>query len=94
MDPAARDGELGLEVLNSPQRLIRYIDDFLLVTDNYDVARRFVNTMSRGFPEYGTYITPSKTLLSFEMAHCGQAAPVVIMRGDGAACELNDQASL
>ncbi|CAK9784445.1 unnamed protein product [Cutaneotrichosporon oleaginosum] len=64
-------------------RLLRYIDDFLLVTDDYHVARRFVNTMSRGFPEYGAHVAPSKTVLSFELAYGGQALPVIAARGDG-----------
>jgi telomerase reverse transcriptase len=59
------------------------------VTDDYDVARRFVNTMSGGFPEYGAHISPSKTVLSFELAHGGQAIPVVSVRDDGRKCELH-----
>ncbi|BEJ01730.1 hypothetical protein CcaverHIS631_0604120 [Cutaneotrichosporon cavernicola] len=63
-------------------RLLRYIDDFLLVTDDYYLARRFVTTMSCGFPEYGAHISPSKTVLSFELAHNGQALPVISVRDD------------
>ena len=70
----------------TPQRLLRYIDDFLLITDDYGVARRFVDVMSRGFPEYGAFVSPGKTLLSFEHAAAGQAAPVAGLVADGACC--------
>jgi hypothetical protein len=44
---------------------LRYIDDFLFITDDLMTARRFVQVMKSGFPEYGAFISPSKTLLSF-----------------------------
>lgn len=47
--------------------MLRYIDDFLLVTREYDVARRFVARMSAGFPAYGARISPGKTLTNFEL---------------------------
>ncbi|OXH32063.1 telomerase reverse transcriptase [Cryptococcus neoformans] len=56
--------------------LLRYIDDFLFITDNYNLARRFVDVMSRGFPEYGARISVDKTLLSFEYETGKQLAPV------------------
>ncbi|KIR56625.1 telomerase reverse transcriptase [Cryptococcus gattii Ru294] len=62
--------------------LLRYIDDFLFITDNYNLARRFVDVMSRGFPEYGARISVDKTLLSFEYDTGKQLAPV---------CSVNDQ---
>nr|ODN91106.1 hypothetical protein L203_01308 [Cryptococcus depauperatus CBS 7841] len=46
--------------------LLRYTDDFLYVTDEYSLARRFVDVMARGFHEYGAHISMEKTLLSFE----------------------------
>lgn len=71
---------------NRSQRLLRYIDDFLLITDDYGVARRFVQTMFKGFPEYGAFVSPSKTLLSFELAPGGQAAPVARVVTCGSSC--------
>lgn len=62
--------------------LLRYIDDFLFITDNYNLARRFVDVMSRGFPEYGARISVDKTLLSFEYDTGKQLAPV---------CGVNEQ---
>jgi hypothetical protein len=44
---------------------LRYIDDFLFITDDLMTARRFVQVMKAGFPKYGAFISPSKTLLSF-----------------------------
>lgn len=67
---------------------MRYIDDFLLITDDYGIARRFVHIMSKGFPEYGAFVSPSKTLLSFELAPGGQAAPVANIATGGSCCKL------
>ncbi|WVR08145.1 hypothetical protein IAU60_005191 [Kwoniella sp. DSM 27419] len=57
--------------------LMRYIDDFLFVTDDLPTARRFVSTMSRGFPAYGAEVSMAKTLVSFECESGGLMAPVM-----------------
>ncbi|KAL7424993.1 Telomerase reverse transcriptase [Cryptotrichosporon argae] len=64
-------------------RLLRYIDDFLLVTDDYAVARRFVDTMLAGFPAYGAFVSPSKTLVSFEHAGKSGSVPVCAIGARG-----------
>nr|XP_031859765.1 uncharacterized protein CI109_004837 [Kwoniella shandongensis]KAA5526837.1 hypothetical protein CI109_004837 [Kwoniella shandongensis] len=64
-------------------RLLRYIDDFLYITDDYSSARRFVEVMSRGFPEYGAEVSKGKTLLSFEFDTGSQMVPVCGMNDDG-----------
>lgn len=69
------------------QRLLRYIDDFLHITDDYDAARRFINTMSTGFPEYGAFVSSSKTLTSFEHARGSQVVPVCPHKIGGGSCE-------
>ena len=69
------------------QRLLRYIDDFLLVTDDYHLAKRFIRTMSKGFPEYGAFISPGKTLVNFEYASGAEVAPVCTVDSLGASCE-------
>lgn len=63
------------------------------MTDDYNVARRFVTVMSRGFPEYGAFVSPSKTLLSFELAPGGHAAPVASLGENGACRELSARCS-
>ena len=70
------------------QRLLRYIDDFLFITDDYHAAKRFVTTMQAGFPEYGAFVSPAKTLLSFEYATGSQVAPVCGVDGTGDSCGL------
>ncbi|WVF68547.1 hypothetical protein IAT40_003315 [Kwoniella sp. CBS 6097] len=64
-------------------RLLRYIDDFLFITEDRAIAQRFVDTMARGFPRYGAEISVSKTLLSFESQVRDIMAPVVGTNGDG-----------
>ncbi|WWC65948.1 uncharacterized protein I303_108570 [Kwoniella dejecticola CBS 10117] len=67
----------------SGSRLLRYIDDFLFISDSPTLARRFVNTMSKGFPAYGAEVSLNKTLLSFECESRGQMATVVNVGVDG-----------
>ena len=46
--------------------LLRLIDDFLLITMDPEHARRFIQTMHDGLPEYGVSVNPEKTLVNFE----------------------------
>ncbi|RDL40109.1 uncharacterized protein BP5553_00088 [Venustampulla echinocandica] len=46
--------------------LLRYIDDFLLVTTNKSHAKQFLQIMHDGLPAYGVRVNPDKTLLNFE----------------------------
>lgn len=46
--------------------LLRLIDDFLLITIDPEHARRFIQTMHDGLPEYGVCVNPEKTLVNFE----------------------------
>nr|XP_019043423.1 hypothetical protein I302_08000 [Kwoniella bestiolae CBS 10118]OCF22353.1 hypothetical protein I302_08000 [Kwoniella bestiolae CBS 10118] len=64
-------------------RLLRYIDDFLFVTDSIALARKFVDTMSKGFPTYGAEVSVGKTLLSFECKTKGHMGSVVEITADG-----------
>lgn len=43
--------------------------------------------MKLGFPEFGAFISPGKTLCSFEFASGSQVAPVC-MGPDGKSCQL------
>ncbi|WVN86882.1 uncharacterized protein L203_102056 [Cryptococcus depauperatus CBS 7841] len=63
--------------------LLRYTDDFLYVTDEYSLARRFVDVMARGFHEYGAHISMEKTLLSFEYEAGCRLAPVCDIDANG-----------
>lgn len=60
------------------QRLLRYIDDFLLITPSLSTAERFVSRMNEGFPAYGAFVSPSKTLLSFECLGKGRMEEVFV----------------
>lgn len=47
--------------------LLRLIDDFLLITTNPSHAKRFLQVMHDGVPEYGVTVSPAKTLVNFEV---------------------------
>ncbi|OAF54483.2 hypothetical protein VC83_09002 [Pseudogymnoascus destructans] len=56
-----------LSFLNPDESLLlRLIDDFLLITIDPDHARRFIQTMHDGLPDYGVSVNPEKTLVNFE----------------------------
>ena len=63
------------------QKLLRYIDDFLLITPKLDTAQRFVRRMKEGFPEYGAFVSTGKTLLSFECLGAGKMEEICV-QGD------------
>lgn len=46
--------------------LIRYVDDFLFITTDLDVAKEFCTVMHRGFPENGCEVNKTKTLVNFD----------------------------
>ncbi|KAH0423512.1 telomerase reverse transcriptase [Colletotrichum camelliae] len=47
--------------------LLRLIDDFLLVSTSQRKARKFVQAMHGGVPEYGVAVNPNKTLVNFDL---------------------------
>jgi telomerase reverse transcriptase len=47
--------------------LLRLIDDFLLITTDCLHAKRFLQIMHDGLPEYGVRVNPEKTLVNFEV---------------------------
>ncbi|PQE12601.1 Telomerase reverse transcriptase protein [Rutstroemia sp. NJR-2017a BBW] len=51
----------------SESLLLRLIDDFLLITTNPMHAKRFLEVMHAGVPEYGVAVNPEKTLTNFEV---------------------------
>lgn len=48
--------------------LLRLIDDFLLITTDKNKASEFVGVMLRGMPQYGVSVSPSKTLVNFDIS--------------------------
>lgn len=69
------------------QKLLRYIDDFLLITPTLDIAQRFVRRMKEGFPEYGAFVSAGKTLLSFECLAAGKMEEICV-QGDCTCAKL------
>ena len=52
--------------------LLRLIDDFLLITTNASHAKRFLQILHDGVPQYGVQVNPGKTLVNFEIAINGK----------------------
>lgn len=47
--------------------LLRYVDDFLLITTNQLEAMHFLTKMTTGFRSHGAFINPSKTIINFQV---------------------------
>jgi telomerase reverse transcriptase len=52
--------------------LVRLIDDFLLITTDRVHAKRFLQVMHDGLPEYGVQVNSDKTLTNFEVTINGK----------------------
>lgn len=46
--------------------LLRWVDDFLLMTTDPDVATTFLHNLTAGFPEYGASVSVAKTCINFD----------------------------
>ncbi|ETI28779.1 hypothetical protein G647_01230 [Cladophialophora carrionii CBS 160.54] len=57
--------------------LLRLIDDFLLVTTNDKLARRFLEVMANGDQGYGIQVNPEKSLVNFDVTVKGRKVPRV-----------------
>lgn len=55
--------------------LLRLIDDFLLITIDQGLAKRFLETMARGDAKYGIQVNAEKSLANFDVTINGQKVP-------------------
>jgi telomerase reverse transcriptase len=46
--------------------LMRLVDDFLLITPDINIAKKFMHVMSTGIPEYNCFINNGKSLINFD----------------------------
>ncbi|GAA5915420.1 hypothetical protein JCM6882_001418 [Rhodosporidiobolus microsporus] len=53
---------------DSQSVLLRYVDDFLLISTKQELATRFLRVMDDGIPEYGCSISAEKRLTNFDVA--------------------------
>ncbi|TKY90997.1 hypothetical protein EX895_000996 [Sporisorium graminicola] len=60
--------------------LMRYTDDFLLITTSKRVATKFYTVMRDGHPDYGCFISPEKTLTNFDLLDTMSAAGPLVPR--------------
>ena len=51
--------------------LLRWIDDFLYITTDLQLAESFFEKMAAGFEDYGTRCNPAKTVVNFALKHEG-----------------------
>jgi telomerase reverse transcriptase len=56
-----------LDFLNEESLLLRHTDDFLLITTSRQHAKRFLQLMHDGHPEYGISVNATKSLVNFEV---------------------------
>ena len=47
--------------------LLRFVDDFLLITREPEVAKEFLTTLEQGVPEYNCHINVDKTSKNFDV---------------------------
>ncbi|EST06693.2 reverse transcriptase [Kalmanozyma brasiliensis GHG001] len=76
-DMESRDPFLGSLRTDGRSLLMRYTDDFLLITTSRRTARRFYTSMRTGHPEYGCFIAPDKTLCNFDLLDPTSSLPLV-----------------
>ena len=55
--------------------LLRLIDDFLLISTDQSLAKRFLAIMARGDPKYGIQVNAEKSLANFDVTINGQKVP-------------------
>lgn len=65
-------GDIELKYLMSTYKtsesfFVRWVDDYLFVTTNLQLAQRFLSTMRFGMPHYGSYLNVDKLLINFEV---------------------------
>jgi telomerase reverse transcriptase len=58
--------------------LLRFTDDFLLVTTRPENAQRFLQVMMVGQPKYGITVNPTKSLVNFEATVEGTKLPRLV----------------
>ena len=61
--------------------LLRYTDDFLLITRSKSTAKAFYRAMSDGHPEWGCFIAREKSLANFDMLDPHLGVPVTRVDG-------------
>ena len=64
-----------LDFLDEDSLLLRFIDDFLLITTNEVHAQRFLQVMHDGREEYGIRVNSQKSLANFDLSINGSKVP-------------------
>ena len=51
---------------NEDTLLLRWVDDFLVITPHIELAKKFLQRMHSGIPEYGVLVNTEKSLVNFD----------------------------
>ncbi|DAA73918.1 TPA_exp: putative Telomerase reverse transcriptase [Trichophyton benhamiae CBS 112371] len=60
---------------SAPVLLMRYVDDYLLISTDRRLAERFLQVMLDGDEEFGISVAPEKTLVNFDVNIAGRHIP-------------------
>ncbi|EZG03238.1 hypothetical protein H106_06732 [Trichophyton rubrum CBS 735.88] len=60
---------------SAPTLLMRYVDDYLLISTDRRLAERFLQVMLDGDEEFGISVAPEKTLVNFDLNIAGRHIP-------------------
>ncbi|KAF3901263.1 Telomerase reverse transcriptase [Trichophyton interdigitale] len=60
---------------SAPALLMRYVDDYLLISTDRRLAERFLQVMLDGDEEFGISVAPEKTLVNFDVDIAGRHIP-------------------
>ena len=82
-----------------PQKglLLRFIDDFLLITREPEVAKSFLSTLQEGVAEYNCHVSPAKTSTNFDVLSDGsleRSTSKYCTNGNFSKCEKKKSSSL
>jgi telomerase reverse transcriptase len=72
--------ELGFIAESEGSVLLRLIDDFLVISTEKSIAKRFLDVMLAGLPEYGVVVKTEKSLVNFD-ATTGDGARIQKVNG-------------
>uniref|UniRef100_A0A8C6WH62 Telomerase reverse transcriptase n=1 Tax=Neogobius melanostomus TaxID=47308 RepID=A0A8C6WH62_9GOBI len=61
----------------SKGHLLRFVDDFLLITPDLHEAQTFLKTLLSGVPQYGLTVNPQKVVVNFKMSDTVAVCPEI-----------------
>ncbi|XP_058474618.1 telomerase reverse transcriptase [Solea solea] len=56
------------DIIKNKRCLMRLVDDFLLITPDFQEAQNFLEVLLAGVPQYGLVVNPQKVVLNFQLS--------------------------